>query len=259
MNINTLSTTDTTLPVPTLFQSEQFGNIRVVERNGMAWFVAKDIAERLGYSNPHKAISDHCKNTSQVGGNGIQSLDPRTILIGQSDVMRLVTRSSLPTAGQFKGWIFKEVLPSVLKNNMLVMPQTIEAILANPDTTIRILTELKSERESRLDAELTKAEIGSRREATAMATASAAVRRANQLCDELGQGAKQATITAIENITGVKYDWVPMRRWCRTNNIAVNNVLDPRWGTVKAWPAQAWKEVHDVDLSMIFPPPAGEA
>ncbi|WBM15774.1 ORF6N domain-containing protein [Pseudomonas aeruginosa] len=109
--------------------------------------------------------------------------------------------------------------------------------------------------EQRDHAIATKAEIGSRREATAMASASAAVREARRLADELGRGTRQATVKAIENITGTQFDpqgWRKLRAWCDDHGVQPNYVEDPLYGRVRAWPAEAWKEVYDIDLNGLF-------
>lgn len=101
----------------------------------------------------------------------------------------------------------------------------------------------------------TKAQIGSSREATAMATASAARREAERLKNELGKGAKQATITAVENATGEKLGrraYIPMRKWCKEHGVTAADVKDDRYGSVKAWPAGAWLDCFDIDLQKLF-------
>lgn len=101
----------------------------------------------------------------------------------------------------------------------------------------------------------TKAQIGSKREATAMAKASAAVREVNRLKDELGCNARHATIIAVERATGSKLPrnaYVSLRRWCRDNGVEPTSVVDPRYGSVKAWPAAAWMATHGIDLSSFF-------
>jgi len=95
----------------------------------------------------------------------------------------------------------------------------------------------------------TKAQSGSKREATAMATASAASRKVNALQAELGRCKSHATIIAVQNVTGESYKWQPLRKWCKERGIKPIEVVDPRWGKVKSWPAQAWLEVHSVDIS----------
>ncbi|MGL4859917.1 MAG: Rha family transcriptional regulator [Enterobacteriaceae bacterium] len=94
----------------------------------------------------------------------------------------------------------------------------------------------------------TKAEIGSRREATAMATASVAVRERNKLAERLGQGIKHATITAIQNSTGIKYPWRPLKDWCNANDVEAVHVNCDRYGKVRSWPYEAWKHVYNIDL-----------
>ncbi|UEH06692.1 Rha family transcriptional regulator [Pseudomonas sp. HN8-3] len=101
----------------------------------------------------------------------------------------------------------------------------------------------------------TKAEIGSRREATAMATASAAVRQANQLKEELGRGLRQATVAAVEKIAKRKFGkqgFRPLKNWCAENGIQAPKVHDPRYGWVRSWPAAAWAAVYHIDLAELF-------
>jgi hypothetical protein len=100
-----------------------------------------------------------------------------------------------------------------------------------------------------------KAEIGSRREATAMATASAAVRQANQLKEELGRGLRQATVTAVEKISKRKFGkqgFRPLKNWCAENGVQAPKVHDPRYGWVRSWPAAAWAAVYHIDLAELF-------
>jgi len=106
--------------------------------------------------------------------------------------------------------------------------------------------------EQRDHAIATKAHIGSKREATAMATASAARKESAGLKEQLGFGANFATVTAVQNATGEKFDWLPLRRWCKTHATPANDVQDKRYGTVKAWPAGAWANVFGVDLMDLF-------
>jgi phage regulator Rha-like protein len=110
---------------------------------------------------------------------------------------------------------------------------------------------LKAEAE-RDNAIRTKALIGSKREATAMATASAARREVSKLRDALGVNTRHATVIAVQRATGKKHDWAPLRRWCRANGLDGVDVPDDRYGTAKAWPAAAWMAVYSVALSELF-------
>lgn len=109
--------------------------------------------------------------------------------------------------------------------------------------------------EERDNAVATKAEIGSRREATAMATASAAVRQVQKLKDDLGLGTRQAAILAVEKAVGRKFGvsgYVPLRRWCKDRGITAPKVFHPTYGFVRCWPAGAWMEVYQIDLADLF-------
>lgn len=132
------------------------------------------------------------------------------------------------------------------------IPQTLpEALRLAAD-----LAEQKQVAEAERDeAVRTKALIGSKREATAMAAASAAKREAAKLRDQLGRNSRHATITAVEQVTGQKFPrnaYVPMRRWCKERGVNPAEVFDERYGMVKAWPAGAWLEIHNIDLRSLF-------
>lgn len=88
--------------------------LRVIENNNEPWFVAKDVAEILGYSDTAKAIRVHCKGADEMSipsNGGMQKMK----IIPERDVYRLVMRSKLPAAEQFEEWVVAEVLPSIRK------------------------------------------------------------------------------------------------------------------------------------------------
>ncbi len=99
----------------------------------------------------------------------------------------------------------------------------------------------------------TKAQIGSKREATAMATAATAKREAAKLKDQLGFSARHATILQVEDAAGGDFNFVDLRRWCKANEVTPETVPDKRYPNgVKAWPAGAWMAVYGVDLAELF-------
>ena len=102
------------------------------------------------------------------------------------------------------------------------------------------------------EAERTKAEIGTRREATAMATASAAVRRSKQLAERLGEFENHATVKAVKRITEIEYPWRPLKKWCRDNDVEPSKAPDEQYGFVNSWPREAWLAVFGVDLRVLF-------
>ena len=89
--------------------------VRGLSIDGEPWFVAKDIADVLGYANPQKAVRDHCKGARPVGVNESFTLDPQTTIIPERDLYRLIMRSKLPAAERFEDWVVGEVLPAIRK------------------------------------------------------------------------------------------------------------------------------------------------
>lgn len=131
----------------TIFENKDFGSIRTVEENGKILFCGTDIASALGYTNPHKAIRDHCKKDGLTFRSVIDSLGRKqqAKFISEGNLYRLITHSKLPAAEQFEKWIFDEVLPSIRKHGLYATDQ----LLNNPDLAIAAFTALKEEREKR--------------------------------------------------------------------------------------------------------------
>lgn len=140
----------------TIFKNEQFGEIRTIVKNDEIWFVGKDVATALGYSNPSNAVVTHVddddKTTylNQVSGSNYKS---KTAIINESGLYSLVLSSKLPTAKKFKRWITSEVLPSIRKHGGYLTQAKIEEVLLNPDTIIKLATDLKEERAKRVEVE----------------------------------------------------------------------------------------------------------
>ena len=89
-----------------------------------------------------------------------------------------------------------------------------------------------------------------------MATAAAKAKEVARLKHELGRNQQHATVIAVEKATDRKFAknaYVALRRVTKEYGLEAVSVMDPRWGTAKAWPAVAWREVFGVDLSDLFP------
>ena len=96
-----------------IFKSDQFGEIRTLEdESGKVLFCGSDVAKALGYTNPNKAINDHCraitKRSTPISGK-VQSIN----FIPEGDVYRLIIRSKLPAAEKFELWVFDAVIPTI--------------------------------------------------------------------------------------------------------------------------------------------------
>jgi phage antirepressor YoqD-like protein len=138
-----------------IFNSPEFGQVRTIKHGDTVLFCANDVAVALSYKKPNNAINRHCKHATLFQGIITDSLGRKqdANFIPYGDVVRLATRSELPNADIFEGWIFDEVIPSVMKHGGYLTPAKIEEVLSNPDTIIKLATELKQERAKRIEHE----------------------------------------------------------------------------------------------------------
>lgn len=130
------------------FTHETFGTVRSMLVDGEPWFIGKDVADILGYTNNRKALADHVDDEDKdvtkcytLGGK------QKTTIINESGLYSLIISSKLPQAKAFKHWITHDVIPSIRKHGMYATTETINAILDNPDFGIQLLQQLKDERE----------------------------------------------------------------------------------------------------------------
>lgn len=99
-----------------IFENPAFGKVRVVEQGGEPWFVGKDVAEILGYSNTPKAIRDHVDDEDKLAERIVLSGQNREVaIINESGLYSLILSSKMPKAKEFKRWVTAEVLPAIRK------------------------------------------------------------------------------------------------------------------------------------------------
>ncbi|HBF1330981.1 hypothetical protein C4256_02120 [Clostridioides difficile] len=136
------------------FNNDLFGEVRFIEVNEKPYAVANDIGKALGYSSPKDAITRHCKGAifhSYLTEGGKQEIK----IIPEGDIYRLIVKSKLPTAEKFESWVMDDILPTIRKHGAYLTDTKIEEILSNPDTIIKLATDLKKEREKRKALEVT--------------------------------------------------------------------------------------------------------
>jgi anti-repressor protein len=130
-----------------VFTNKELGEVRTLRINGEPWFVGKDVAVALGYTDSNQAIRKHVdvedKLTRQIDG-GSRSRNMK--LINESGLYSLIMVSKLESAKSFKRWVTKEVLPSIRKNGLYAT----DDLLENPDLAIQALQRLKKVREQKL-------------------------------------------------------------------------------------------------------------
>lgn len=151
-----------------IFENKAFGSVRtLIEDDGTVLFCASDVAKILGYTNPRKAIIDHCAHVTKrdIGvetgkrADGSPSIQEISMsFIPESDVYRLIIRSKLPEAEKFEKWVVEEVLPSIRKTgsystkkpDSYMIEDPIERALAWAEEQRALRGELKSLKENNM-------------------------------------------------------------------------------------------------------------
>lgn len=110
-----------------IFNNPEFGEIRTVEVNGEPWLVGKDVARALGYGEG-KSLANAVANHVDAEDRGVTEMmtpggNQNMTIINESGVYSLVLGSKLPSAKKFKRWVTSEVLPSIRKNGMYLLPK----------------------------------------------------------------------------------------------------------------------------------------
>ncbi|MDR9827032.1 BRO family protein [Vibrio sp. FNV 38] len=126
MNNVNLATTQNNTPTATdshLFSNTLFGELTVLTLDGEPWFIGKEVATMLGYSDTSKAIRMHCKKVDSWADNSSGQVRA-TKIIPESDLYRLVMRSKLPAAEKFEDWVVEGVIPSIRKSGSFGLPQS---------------------------------------------------------------------------------------------------------------------------------------
>ena len=120
--------------------------VKTLKINDEPWFVGKDLATILGYSNTRDALNKHVdsedKNTVAIR-DGITRGNPNQTIVNESGMFSLILSSNLPNAKKFKRWVTSEVLPTIRKNGSYQLPQT-------PEGQIRLLLESSVHTDERL-------------------------------------------------------------------------------------------------------------
>ncbi len=186
-----------------LFEHKDFGKIRVIEKNGDIWFVAKEICDVLELGNSRQAVTRLDEEEKDVISNDTLGGKQEMAIINESGLYSLVLTSRKPEAKAFKKWVTSEVLPSIRKKGSysvvgFQVPKTLPAALRLYALEIEAKEKAIQERDLAIK---TKAYIGSKREATAMVTASIAKKKVLALENKLGEGKLFKTAKAIDWLT----------------------------------------------------------
>lgn len=128
-----------------IFENAEFGQVRTVTIDNEPWFVGKDVATALGYSNSRKALADHVQEDDRGGVTKCDTLGGKQDLtiINESGLYALIFGSKLESTKRFKHWVTSDVLPSIRKHGVYA----VDELINNPEMAIKAFTALKEERE----------------------------------------------------------------------------------------------------------------
>ena len=128
--------------------------VRTIQKYGEPWWVLKDVCEVLDISQAVRVAErldeDEVSQTHITDSLGRQQ---STYIINESGLYNVILRSDKPEAKPFRKWVTSEILHSLRKHGAYMTPQKIEEALLNPDTIIKLATNLKAEREKRMELE----------------------------------------------------------------------------------------------------------
>ena len=223
-----------------IFKNSDFGEIRTVTINGEPHFVGKDVAEILEYQNGSRDINRHVDPEDRIKTmvfDGNQ--DKETILINESGLYSLILSSKMPKAKNFKRWVTSEVLPEIRKTGSYTRA---------PKSFKEALYLAYKQQEKIEELEKTKAWIGNKREATAMNTASQKSKEVKKLQVALDLEMSYATVKKVEKMTGRKYNWRNLKKYCQDAGLGWNKAFDSNYGSVNSYPIEAWKNVYGIEL-----------
>jgi len=120
--------------------------VRTIEKNGEPWFVGKDVADILGYTDTAQAVRKHIDDEDKgvvemTTPGGKQNM----VIINESGLYSLILSSKLPTARAFKRWVTSEVLPAIRKTGEYATPKVQQKRLGEVNSAARIIRQTLKE------------------------------------------------------------------------------------------------------------------
>lgn len=206
-----------------VFNNPEFGKVRVVTINKEPWFVGKDVAVALGYSNASKAVMTHVDSEDKhkemlradsQNGNVVTE----TTIINESGVYALIFGSKLPTAKKFKHWVTSEVLLDIRKHGLYATESVLDTMLRDPDYGIGLLKKYKEEKQAK-----------------------------ERLQVELDQSKEWYTIKRVAQLNGISwknFSWRKLKEASADLGYEVKKIFDANYGNVNVYHVKVWKRVY---------------
>ena len=206
--------------------------VRTIQKDGEPWWVLKDVCGILGiskYRDTASRLDEDERGSVRVDTPGGEQ---EMTVVNESGLYNVILRSDKPEAKPFRKWVTSEVLPSIRKHGAYMTPQKIEEVLLNPDTIIKLATELKAEQEKRVALE---SKVEQDKPLVAFAN-SVSVAKTSILVGELAKLLKQ---------TGVDMGQNRLFAWMRENGYLIS-----RKGTDYNMPTQRSMEMELFEIKL---------
>lgn len=130
-----------------IFESSEFGKVRVVQIEEQPWWVLKDICYALGLNSPHKVAERLDEDErNQIPLTDALGRKQRTFVVSESGLYAVILRSDKPKAKEFRKWITSDVLPSIRKHGAYISDDLLDNLIENPESAMKLFAKLKEER-----------------------------------------------------------------------------------------------------------------
>ena len=237
-----------------IFKNENFEVRVAVDENNEPLFCLSDVCKVLELTNASvvkNAIASEFDDDLSLTYPIFDSLgrEQNATFISEPQLYFVLMRSDKPNAKPFRMFVNKEVLPSIRKTGSYTqnfIPQDLPTALRAYANEVEQKELALKQRDQAL---ATKAWIGSKREATAMATASAAKRETQKLQIQLDQNEDWATVKKVEFALGGAYDWRKLTATSAELKIERIDVPDKNYGTVKSYHKDVWLKAYGIDIT----------
>lgn len=152
-----MSTTKNKSTAVQVFENEEFANVRVVEKDGEGWLIAADVCRELGVDNVSQALTRLDSDEKDVILNDTLGGKQKMSIINEAGFYHLVlsSRKKDKRVRRFQRWVTHEVLPTIRKHGVYMTTEALEKAILNPDFMLKVVTELKKEKDARIAAEQT--------------------------------------------------------------------------------------------------------
>ena len=245
-----------------IFESKEFGKIRVITINDNIAFIAKDVAEIIDITWKGMATISHIpEEWKGITSGGTTNVNKEIGYLTEEGLNFFLFRSDKQKALPFQKWLAGTVLPSIRKHGGYIAQQEKMSDTELLARAVLTAQNVIAEKERQLEEAIkTKAYISDKKTATAMANSAVKTKQLKKITKEkealqkkLDEFSGYATITAIQNLRkDLEISYKKLKDYCERQQLEIIKVVDKRYGQVNSYPAKAWEDVYNVDLFKVY-------